>query len=217
MASSIIHLAVTKELTNTVPFRDTGRLFLGCVLPDGAADRNRGHFKKGLCGNTKKTYDLNTFRERFMDLMLSDDLYLGYYMHLAQDILFRRFMYAEHGWNPRLPGYVERLHRDYAVTNAYVSRRHGLTSDMVRPLDPGPELTRLGEFNIPWFVETVRGYFVPVEEAECFFFTTDLAEEYIGRSVELCLRELENLKNGGPLLDSGDWAWDNRPSGQAGK
>ncbi len=217
MASSIIHLAVTKELTKEVPFRDTGRLFLGCVLPDGAADRNRGHLKKGLCGNAKKTYDVNAFRARFMDLMRFDDLYLGYYLHLAQDILFRRFMYLEHGWNPRLPGYVERLHRDYAVTNASVSRRHGLHADMVRPLDPGPELTELGEFDIPRFVETVRGYFLPVEETECFFFTTDLAEAYIGRAVELCLAELESLKNGGPLMDSAAWAWDNGPSGQADK
>lgn len=217
MASGIIHLAVTKELTKSLPFRDAGRLFLGCVLPDGAADRNRGHLKKSLCDNAKKTYDLNGFRERFAGLIQSDDLFLGYYLHLVQDILFRRFMYVEHGWNPRLPGYVERLHRDYAVTNAAVIRRHGLTPDMVRALEPGPELARLGEFDIPRFVETVRGYFTPAEETECFFFTVDMAEAYIGRAVELCLQELEHLKNGGPLMDSGAWAWDNGPSGQSGK
>ena len=210
MASGVIHLAVTRELTKTVPFADTDRLYLGCVLPDGAADRNRGHLKTALCGNAKKTYDLNGFRERFTDLTRSDDLFLGYYLHLVQDILFRRFMYVEHGWNPRLPGYVERLHRDYAVTNAAVIRRHGLTRDMVRVLEPGPELTALGASDIPRFVETVRGYFTPAEETECFFFTAELAEMYIERAVELCLEELDHLKNGGPLLDSRDWAWDNR-------
>lgn len=210
MASSIIHLAVTKRLTEEFPFSDARRLFLGCVLPDGAADRNRAHLKRVLSPDGRRTYDVNAFRERFGELMRRDDLYLGYYLHLVQDILFRQFMYAEHGWNPAAPGYVGRLHRDYAVTNGPIIRRHGLNADMVRPLDPGPELSKLGDFDIPRFAQDVRGYFAPAEETECLFFTPELAEAYIGRAVDLCLEELDHLKNGGPLIDSQDWAWDNR-------
>lgn len=211
VASGIIHLAVTSELARTRPFQDAPRLLLGSVLPDGAADRNRAHMKKRLCGGAKRTYDLNEFRERFGALMASDDLWLGIYLHLVQDVLFRRFMYAEYGWDPSPPGYVERLHRDYAVTNAGVIRRHGLTPQMLTPLEPGPELSELGQFDVPRLVETVRGWFEPVEETQCFFFTPELAEEYIGRAVELSCGELDSLRKGGPLMDSLDWAWGNAP------
>ena len=53
--------------------------------------------------------------------MKKDDLYLGYYLHLIQDMLYRRVMYGEHGWNSSVPGNVEKLHRDYEILNEYVS------------------------------------------------------------------------------------------------
>ena len=36
-------------------------------------------------------------------------------MHLVQDLVYCRFAYEEHHWNPTLPGNVDRLHNDYAL------------------------------------------------------------------------------------------------------
>ena len=120
MASSMIHLAIVQEMRKKVSFRDINRLFLGVILPDGAVAGN-SHLKKKICENTRYTYDLECFRDRYGKYMEKDDLYLGYYLHLIQDMLYRRFMYGEHGWNSSVPGNVEKLHRDYEILNEYVS------------------------------------------------------------------------------------------------
>lgn len=48
----------------------------------------KGAFLKLICSGTKKTYDLTAFRSRFGRKVMTDDLYLGYYLHLVQDLLF---------------------------------------------------------------------------------------------------------------------------------
>ena len=141
MASSMIHLAVVQEMMKEVSFRDIARLRLGVILPDGAVEGN-SHLKKKICENTRYTYDLEIFREQYGAYMKKDDLYLGYYLHLIQDMLYRRFLYGEHGWNSSIPGNVEKLHRDYEILNGYVAEKYGLSREMV-PLDrafPGKEL-----------------------------------------------------------------------------
>ena len=109
MASSMIHLAVVQEMMKEVSFRDIARLRLGVILPDGAVEGN-SHLKKKICENTRYMYDLEIFREQYGAYMKKDDLYLGYYLHLIQDMLYpmRRktpcFSYGD----------IRRVHRIYA-------------------------------------------------------------------------------------------------------
>ena len=84
MASSMIHLAITKGLTEERETKALERLFLGSILPDGAVSGN-SHLKKCLTDNDF-TYDLEFFRTRFGEQMQKDPLYLGYYLHLVQDL-----------------------------------------------------------------------------------------------------------------------------------
>lgn len=92
MASRIIHLAVTNCLLKNYRYKDKNRIELGSILPDAITDGN-SHMKIWISGGTKKTYDLTGFRSRFLSEMLEDDLYLGYYLHLVQDMYFRNFVY----------------------------------------------------------------------------------------------------------------------------
>ena len=85
MASSIIHLAVTKELTKRYKFKDENRLKFGAILPDAGRGKD-SHVKKAVWGLNKRVYDFERFRAEYGELMKSDDLYLGYYLHLVQDI-----------------------------------------------------------------------------------------------------------------------------------
>ena len=62
--------------------------------------------------------------------MREDDFYLGYYLHLVQDVLYRRFVYDKYHWNPMIPGNVERLHRDYAIVNGYIIKKYNLVNDL---------------------------------------------------------------------------------------
>lgn len=41
-------------------------------------------------------------RSRFLFKMVEDDLYLGYYLHLIQDLFFRNFVYHRCHWQPHV-------------------------------------------------------------------------------------------------------------------
>lgn len=208
MASSMIHLAATKCAVQTLAAGDWDRLWLGCVLPDGAA-HGKGHLKRLLCEGCRRAYDLEGFRGQFGEQMGQDGLYLGYYLHLIQDTFYRKFMYTEHGWDPGVPGNLDKLYHDYAVTNRHVAERFGLRDDMLRPLSlAGEPITRIDDFDVPGLVREVRSQFAPGQEKETFFFSREMAEELVLRSAEFCRTELENLRAHRPGLDSAQWSWE---------
>ena len=134
MASSIIHLAVTNELSKHHTFKDENRLKFGAILPDAGKDK-AGHVNKFIWGRNKKSYDFEFFRNKFGELMRQDDLYLGYYLHLVQDICYRHFVYDKYHWNPMIPGNVEKLHKDYSIINHYVAEKYNLKNDITVPVN----------------------------------------------------------------------------------
>ena len=89
MASRILHLAAAKLILDEHPAADEKRFRLGSILPD-AGERVSAHFRVRIDGGTKTMMALGGFRARFADKM-DDPLYLGYYLHLVQDIVFARY------------------------------------------------------------------------------------------------------------------------------
>ncbi|MCR4587600.1 MAG: tyrosine-protein phosphatase [Lachnospiraceae bacterium] len=213
MASSVIHLAITNELTKRRTFKDPARLRLGSVLPD-AGTSGKSHLKKKVWGCNKNTYDFERFRELFGERMRADDLYLGYYLHLVQDLVYRHFVYDKYHWNPNIEGNVQLLHRDYEIGNTYVIRKYQLVNDLVIPADFRAEpLTQVCEPDPVSFMHTMDSYFKDVVDGEIFFFTKEMADEYIGEALEVCLQELEELdkEETGIPLDGYEHAWDKTP------
>ena len=142
-----MHLAVTKKICETYRCKDPKRLNFGAVLPDYSGDRQRAHMRAIFWGRNKRTYDLNGFRELFGEKMREDDLYLGYYLHLVQDVCYRHFVYDRFHWNPNIPGHVEKLHNDYNILNRYVREKYGLHNDLSIPSGFSEEpLSRLALF-----------------------------------------------------------------------
>ena len=131
MASSMIHLAIIQCIIVKTEFNNLDRLRLGVILPDGAVSGN-SHLKKMICEQTRVTYDLEFYREKYGEQMKTDELYLGYYLHLIQDIFYRRYVYSEHHFNSSIPENVERLHQDYENTNWFVAKQYGLDKNMLR-------------------------------------------------------------------------------------
>ena len=155
MASSMMHLAVVQEMKKKIRFQNAERLDLGVILPDAAVDGN-SHLKRSICGGTKDTYDLEFFREKFGEQMKQDDLYLGYYLHLVQDLYYRNYLYVENHWNSAIPGNVEKLHHDYCVLNGRISQRYGLSKDKISALDITTEpICELAVFDAPGFVRSI--------------------------------------------------------------
>lgn len=208
MASSIIHLAITEAIAKKWEMKDIYRLRLGAVLPDGTIHGN-GHLKVRICDETRSTYDLEGFRERFGEKMMEDDLYLGYYLHLVQDIFYRRFVYSEHHWDPLPPGNVERLHQDYRITNDFVVKKYGLEPSMLKQVDlAGEPILSVAEYDVEELVERIQGQFVPVEDTGIFFFTREMAEKFIERAIIFCQEELQRLSEGKAGLGNAEWSWE---------
>ena len=212
MASGIVHLAITKQVCEKYVCKDRNRLNFGVVLPDFAKDRQAAHLRAVVWGRNKRTYDLNRFRAEYGARLLQDDLYLGFYLHLVQDVVHRHFMYDRHHWNPTIPGNVDRLHNDYAILNRYVRERYDLVNNLVVPEGfVDEQLAWITEFYPEGLLDAMDGFFRETGQGDIYFFTKAMADELIEEAAETCLRELEALGNGTSIMDSYDLAWENPP------
>lgn len=210
MASRIIHLAITNELISEYEFNDIERLRLGAIIPDGVSNRDEyslSHFKLKI-NDDERTYDLTKFRNLFKDKMMTDDLYLGYYLHLIEDLIFRNFVYDKYKWDPRPEGNVERLYEDYKQINSYLINKYNMQSDILVPSGfEKEEINKVAVFDVHKFIEEYKKDFEVVTYKDRFFFTDNMAEEFISQAAELCKKELDALKNGKEFFNEYEWSW----------
>ena len=207
MGSRIMHLAIANELLKELPGLDRNRFFFGALLPDAAAEGN-SHRRIAVCDGGLRTYDLTGFRSTYAQQLNTDPLYLGFYLHLVQDMVFRQFVYGTYRWDPAPPGNIERLHRDYAILNGYLIGQYRLSPDVSVP--PGVEaepLLRDCSYDTGALVRDLRADFAQEEIRELFFFRREMADEYIALSVPACRREIAAIRTGAGFLDERSMAW----------
>ncbi|MBO4653562.1 MAG: hypothetical protein J5649_09635 [Lachnospiraceae bacterium] len=208
MASSIMHVAISEGVLREFPELERNRFLLGSIYPD-AAGPGRGHRKINVCDETKKTYDLPGFRAQFAEQLRTDPLYLGFYLHLIQDIVYRKYVYKTHHWDPRPEGNVERLHNDYAITNSYIIEKYKLTPDLV--LTDGMEAEPLfadDNYDLAGFLQNYRSYFGTPVTGDCFFFKREMADECIELCLQKCIAEVKAIREGTGFTDEIEYAWD---------
>ena len=72
----------------------------------------------------------------------------------------------------------------------------------------GEPILEVAEFDVNGFVNGIKGQFQTIDSnEECFFFTRDMADEYIERAILLCKKELKDLTEGKPGMNSLAWSW----------
>lgn len=208
MASSLIHLAIGALLRDEVT--DFHRFSLGEVMPDaGCGAHHSAHMPKIICGGAKETFDLTLFCEEFSSELLSDDLYLGYYLHLVQDMIHREAVYKKHGFDPRKPGYLDALYADYRALNPYLVRKYSLTMpDIPDTLDIS--LMARYDFDLPALRGRIADNFADCAEGDGTVFTREIADSIIEDSVALCRREIDALRRGGSVIDEDSLAWERK-------
>ena len=207
MASRTMHLAITSMLLDDLPLGDAERLMFGAVMPDAARGKE-SHFIVPAFGGAMNIYDLSAFRRAFGERLLSDELYLGYYLHLVQDAVYRRFIYGEQGWDPEVPGCIPKLHNDYRLLNPYIVSRCGLKAEPPVPENIEREgIFTLFPFALGEFMADFRRDFEPYSQGSVFFFTRQMAHAYIRQAVEICREELSALQKGGGHMDELAFAW----------
>ena len=174
MASRIMHLAVAGEICKEINIRDINRFRLGIILPDAYSSGINtavSHQKTKILNGTKITYKLRNFRETYHDEIIQDDLYLGYYMHLIQDILFRQFVYEKYKWDPKPQGNVDKLHNDYRLLNTYIIEKYNISSELIIPADIIQEkLFDLYPFDLENMMNGLHNDFMTNREGSIFFF-----------------------------------------------
>ena len=207
MASRTLHLAAAKLILDEHPVADEKRFRLGSILPD-AGERVSAHFRVRIDGGTKTMMALSGFRARFADKM-DDPLYLGYYLHLVQDIVFRKVFYLDHGWKVDSLQKVERLYDDYHILNAWAIQKFALRDDLTAPENFSAELlAAVSNFELPEFLAELHADFTtPPPPGDCVYFTKAIAEEFLTAAVPLCLREIAALREGETVVNERECAW----------
>lgn len=211
MASRMMHLAAAKKILETKPIQNPDRFLLGIILPDAPKSGKSSavsHLKIKVYNGTKKTYDLTEFRNRYWKELSSDSLYLGYYLHLIQDLVYRHFIYEKYHWNPMIPGNVEKLHNDYSLLNDCIIQRYGLENNLIFPRDfTNEKIYELVPTDAEQFQEEIKSDFIPHLKGSIYFFTENMAIEYIEMAAEISIREVSALENGTFLTDEKQSAW----------
>lgn len=219
MASRVIHLAIANEIIKEVQINDIERFRFGIILPDAykhnIQSATDSHLKYSNEDGTKKTFKLAWFRETYGGLMNEDELYLGYYLHLIQDIVFRYFVYSLHNWDPYPNGNIERLHNDYRLLNNYVIDKYNITNSLIIPDDINDEpIFGIYPFDTEQLMSDFKTDFKSYNNGETFFFTKKMADDYIKMATEKSLVEVKALENGTSSIDELKWAWDKNPPKQ---
>lgn len=207
MASLIMHLCAAKGLINDNK-ADTNKeneFLLGTLIPDFALIPN-AHYRNTKDG--KRFFDITKFREKYIGKIKSDSLYLGYYLHLVQDVVFRDMMYNKYRWNPKKKGNIVLLYGDYRRLNGYLSEKYSVTADMIKGLDPFSKRAAK-EFVYEHFYlkDCLKNDLTHKEKGEYFFLDCDIAEEFLQRAREACISELFALEKGEGYIDEIKFSW----------
>ncbi|WP_417105609.1 hypothetical protein [Hominenteromicrobium sp.] len=208
MASSLMHYAITDKILQLFPMHDGARLRFGAVLPDASVNKRKTHFriyneKLGI-----RLYNLESYRTQFGERMQKDDLYLGYYLHLIEDALYRKTLYDTFGWNPYTPESTARMHHDYTLLNRHFIQKYNIRDDLAVPENFTQEpIFAFEPFDAEGLLRSIHQNFVLAPADAPYFFTAAMADTYIEDAVRLCTAELDRFHSSKTLLSAEDFTW----------
>lgn len=209
MAQRTIHYLFGELFSKSIEFKDKKRFLLGSVMPDAYADlkdRNITHYK--VKGREKQFFNFDGFREEFGELILKDDLYLGYYMHIVEDAFYRNFIYCGRFITPCCEEDVKKLHNDYHILNNYIVTRYGIENILNESVDlSGETVSKIAEFEINGFLGDMKNDFFENTRGETCFITENMLDEFIEKYVPLGIEALKEIKKGKFVLRATDFAY----------
>ncbi len=211
MAQRTIHALFCERICRELDLQDPERFLFGMLLPDAAepGQRDITHYKVRTA--ERVYYDFARFREEFAQEMEQDELYLGYYLHLVEDALYRMFVYAPRFRMPKTAEEIAVLHRDYRILNAHIIQAYGLQSRLTRQIDiKGSPLLRMADFRTEELTAEFARDFTDKPAGEAHFLTEKMLEEFLETAVPAVIEEAKRWKNGGTLFTPQDFSWARR-------
>ena len=120
-------------------------------------------------------------------------------------------MYNRYHWDPLPPGNGERLHHDYALINQYVIHNYALSNTITVPVSFEEEpINKLGRFSIAELLAGMETDFQNRPAGTVFFFTPEMADEFIAYACGTCEQGIASLFSGSGCLDEKTLAWRRR-------
>lgn len=208
MAQRTIHYLLGEMISKEIKLSDKKRFLLGSILPDAIdpSFRNASHFKVKTV--THKYFDFESFRNKYFSLMLQDDLYLGYYMHLVEDAFYRAFFYSDRFTMPRTREEVPILHNDYHILNSYIVQKYHIQNILGSSFSLENEpLCHIAPFTIDKFLGELANDFKEQTKGTTVFLTESMLDEYVNTYIPLAIAEVNSIKNGSSSLSIMDYAW----------
>ena len=203
MAQRLIHYLLGEIFSKEIELKSKERFLLGSIIPDAymdLKDRDKTHF----ANRTEETtyFDFNLFREKFDRQINEDSLYLGYYMHLVEDVFYRQFIL------PRGQEEVSMLHNDYHILNSYIVSKYNCQNILQEKINLDSEkIMEIVEFRIEGFLRDFAGDFSDKTQGETVFVTEKMLDQFIEEYVPVMLEELRTVKNGNSTLVAKDYKW----------
>ncbi|MDD6159974.1 MAG: hypothetical protein PUB51_02430 [Oscillospiraceae bacterium] len=215
MAQRTIHYLIGELLLNE-KIRDTNRFRVGNLLPDayeGNGKRSRTHFTKKTLdpdsGRAVRFCDFGEFLRMFEHKAKTDDLYLGYYMHLVEDACFRVF-WKENGLQSRINSAadVELLHRDYRLLNGYFVERYKIKNETfpLSTFDCEP-INQIYPFLLDDFFREFDLDFTQRCEGTTTFLSGKMVDDFVSDYIGACKDALRRIQYGEPPLPSETFTW----------
>lgn len=225
MASRVIHLAIAAELAGRLDIHSRERFNFGHVLPDMVLGeyevrlplKKKTHFYT-LLPSGRKTYDFYSFFEEYKD-RLTDELYLGYYVHLIEDNVFRQYLYYRVGLIKRRgePELLDELYKDYHLLNPLLRERYDIALPTVPAGLENEDIYKRFDFNVRGYLDEMKGDLTEHPEGELRHFTEELINEFIQESVDVITKEMECLARGEHYLTLDDYSIENYYKGELRK
>lgn len=208
MAQRTIHYLFGELISRQIELTDKQRFLLGSIMPDAIepCDRDKSHFK--VRTDAYVFYDFDAYRNQYLELILQDDLYLGYYMHLVEDVCYRAFVYQDCFTMPRNSEEVKLLHNDYHILNSYIVSKYGICNMLHTEISLENEPIRnIAAFRICQLQDDLADDFSDSTEGSTVFLTERMLDEFMDKYFPLAVEEIKNLKNGISILRAHDYAW----------
>ncbi len=211
MASGMIHLTFSKLLEADIVLRDRSRFRLGHILPDmteGKTARDKSHYMEKADGGASVVIRFDRFQNDYLNETCIDDLYLGYYLHLIQDAMFRRYIYQDKKIHrEKEPNFVERLYNDYSLLNSYCKQKFHVDCDIEFPTNFRQEkINDISSFCVAKM--TSKEDIDITHKGPATIFGETMLDEFLNRYLPVCAKEAEEVRKQSTALSPMDFKWD---------
>ena len=209
MAQRTVHYVLGLSLAARCDLDDASRFLFGSLLPDAVSDkneRNRSHFI--YRSDEGRYYDFDRFRREFLDKLSADPLYLGYYLHLVEDNLYREYCHKDHLLYFISDEEVCALHRDYHLLNPYLTQRYGLSDNLCcSPEFHAEALSRIARFDPNGLIAELKNDLQEKPDGSFTYLSPSFIEGYLSMALPVCEKELRAVLRGERFLRAADFIW----------